>query len=429
MLESVRSRSGPGEDPERESVVVPAIGTASSVYCLRSLSRRGVHTIAASEQDSPPAFWSRHCDETESLPSFRDDVVAYKNGLLALARRPDVRAITPLREIDVYVLARYRDEFEEHLRHVWPTTEMLRITHDRVSLMDAAERAGVDVAETKVLGDVEDWGRDWIVKPRYAVLVDEYVDEYAPSDYGAGVNTLYFEPGDEPDAERVREDMGHEPIAQERVSGEEYAFWAMYDRGEALATCQKVQTRSVTYAGGSSVYRETVSIPALREAGKALLDHLDWHGPGCVQFIRDDETGEFKLIEVNPRLWGSVTCAIHAGRDFPYYYWQLATGEPVEVDEAYEVGVGTHQLSGEAVHLYNVLAHDNPVVDPPRFSTRAWEIAKSLYDQPNFDYLSREDPGPFLRECLNNADKFTGRLRDALTVGSDGVSVPSSASR
>jgi predicted ATP-grasp superfamily ATP-dependent carboligase len=394
------------------SVVVPAVNAASSVCCLRSLGRRGIHTIAVSEMDSPPAFWSRYADETVTIPSYTDDVVAYKDGLLSLAQRDDVRAIATFREIDAYVLAKYQDEFADHVEPTWPPMEMLRTAHDRVRLVEAAAEAGVGVPETKLLADVDDWDREWIVKTRYGVLTGDYVDSFSEREYDTASDVVYPDPGVEPDQKRLREEMRHDPIVQSYVPGEEYAVWALYDHGDPVATCLKRQVRAYKYEGGTSVCRETIEMPDLEAAGRTLLDHLDWHGPASVQFMRDAETGEFKLLEINPRFWVSLSCAVRAGLDFPYYFWAMATDQQVPTDEAPEIGVATHLLRGEMVHLHSVLRGANPHVDPPAFRTRAWEVAKSLYDQPNFDYLVLDDPAPFVRDMLNVVDSvaFSGSM-------------------
>ena len=59
--------------------------------------------------------------------------------------------------------------------------------------------------------------------------------------------------------------------------------------------------------------------PELDSIGRALLDELDWHGLASVQFIEDATTDEYKLMEINSRFWASVSCAVKAGLDFPYY--------------------------------------------------------------------------------------------------------------
>ncbi|MDQ2052556.1 ATP-grasp domain-containing protein [Natronolimnohabitans sp. A-GB9] len=395
----------------QESVVVPAIAP-SSVACIRSLSRRGVRTIAVSETETAPEFASRYCDESYVVPDPADDFVGYRDALLGLAKRSDVAAIAPIRDEDVWTLSRYRSAFADHLRPLWPTLETLRTVYDRTQLIEAASTAGVAVPETQPLEAVDDWNRESIVKPRYVVLTDEFVDGVSPTELVHPGSVRFLEPGREPDRDAIREELGHEPIVQEYVSGPEYALWALYDRGDPVATCQKRQLRGYTYAGNTSVARQTTSIPALERAGRAILDALDWHGPASVQFVRNEATGEFTLLEINPRFWVSVSCPVQAGVDFPYYFWQLAREQPVSTPSTYETDVATHLIRGELLHVSSVLREDNPLVEPPPLSAAIWEVATSIARQPNFDYLRAEDPLPFVYDTYNTVREGLSLLAD-----------------
>jgi predicted ATP-grasp superfamily ATP-dependent carboligase len=402
----------PMGEQEGDSVLVPAVDAPSPTACLRSLGRRGVKTIAFSERKNATAFASRYCDEVVVVPSPADDVSRYKDALLTLAQRDDVRTIIPMREENIYVLSKYRDEFGEHVAPFWPTFETLRDVHDRVRLIDAAEEAGVPVPETQLLDNVDNWSRELIAKSRYSVLTNDYVDSIPPSKTTKGGSTRYLQPNQEPDLEALRDEMGHDPIVQEYVPGTEYALWALYDHGDPVATCQKHQIRAFSYAGGTSIFRETIYRSELERLGRALLDHLDWHGFASVQFKRDANTGEFKLMEINPRVWVSIACAIRAGVDFPYYYWRLAGGRPVQITRQYEEGVATHRIGGEAMYLYSVLYEDNPFVDPPPFHEALGDVVTSFGTQPHFDYLKLEDCRPFARDLVN---WITRQINDSQT--------------
>lgn len=384
-----------------ESVLVPAVTAPSSVWCLRSLGRRDVHTIAAGHRATAPAFASKYCDESVVVPSPTDDLLAYKDSLLSIAERPDVRAITPMRESDVYVLSKYREEFADHVATPWPTFETLRMAHDRERLFETAADADVPMPETWPLDEVPDWDRDLIVKARYAILADAYLPELSPREVLDPGKTRYLESGAEPDIERIRSEMHHVPIVQEYVAGTEYTFRALYDHGEPVVTSQKRLLRGMKYPRGPSIYHEAVDIPELAAVGRRLLDRLDWHGLASVGFLRDRHTGEFKLLEINPRFWSSLPCDHHAGADYPYYYWQLANGEADDIDVTYSPGSRSHLLRGELVHLHSVLFEEYPLVEKPRFGDTVVDVLSSLVRHPRFDYLSLDDPGPFLRDTRN----------------------------
>jgi predicted ATP-grasp superfamily ATP-dependent carboligase len=388
---------------ESPSVVVPAVGAASSTAVLRSLGPRGVHTIAVSEQDRPPAFASKYCDEAVRVPDPATDLLGYADALLSLARREDVRAITPMREEDVYVLAQYRGTFDDHITPLWPTADQLDAVQDRERMYALAEELDIPMPETALLSEVEDWERELIVKGRYAILTEENGADVPPAALRSPPKTLFLESGATPDCERIRSEMGHDPIVQEYVRGTEYTFRGVFDHGEPVATSLKQLVRGIKYPRGPSICHRAASEPALEAHGLRLLDHLDWHGVASVGFIEDADTGEFKLMEVNPRFWSNLPMDVQAGVDTPYYYWRLATGGADGVDPSYRAGTTTHLLRGELVHLHSVLAEEYPLAERPSAARTTWDILTSVTTHPNFDYLSRDDPGPFVRDLANTA--------------------------
>ncbi len=79
--------------------------------------------------------------------------------------------------------------------------------------------------------------------------------------------------------------------------------------------------------GGASSYRRSINPPAamLQDAEK-LLTALNWHGVAMVEF-KIDAKGQHWLMEINPRLWGSLALSLDAGVDFPLGLLKIARGE------------------------------------------------------------------------------------------------------
>ena len=388
------------------SIVVPAVTVPSTDACLRSLSPRGVHTIVVSDDPTAKSFCSRYCDEAVLVPDPTTNLETYADALLALARRDDVRTIVPVREPDIFVLSKYRESFAEHIATPWPTLETLRRVHDRVRLAEAADAAGVPVPDTRPLEDVETIETPSIVKSRYNLLVDEYVDSVPPDQVQQSKTVEHLQRGTTPNVAHLRETFGHDPIVQEFVPiEEEYMVGALYDHGELLASVQHRQLRGASYTGGGGVYRESVFDDDLQEAAQALLEELEWHGLACIEYMRHPETGEFYLTEINPRMWTSLSANVQMGADFPHYYWQLATGRADEIEAGYDLDVGCHYLKGELTYLLSLLREESDLVDRPSFPATVREIARSCYEQPTFDVLSRDDPCPFLQDALTTLDR------------------------
>ena len=62
-----------------------------------------------------------------------------------------------------------------------------------------------------------------------------------------------------------------------------------------------------------------------------------------VEFRRCSRTGEFYLLEINPRFWGSLPLSEAAGVNFPALYYRSARGEAVRAED-YAIGVRSRLL-------------------------------------------------------------------------------------
>jgi len=69
---------------------------------------------------------------------------------------------------------------------------------------------------------------------------------------------------------------------------------------------------------GPSAFAKVYNDVRLEELGLRLLSRLKWNGVAMVEFKKVIEEGDYRLMEINPRLWGSLDLSIAAGIDFPY---------------------------------------------------------------------------------------------------------------
>lgn len=376
------------------AVVVPVVSAGSSVECFRSFGRRGIPTVGVSDRPFGASSRSKYCDETVAVPDPEEDLAGYARALLDVARRPDVATVVPLRELDVHALATRREEFAEHVAAPWPGPDAFESVRDRYRLYEHARRADVAVPDTAPVDEWDGWDDVTVVKSRYSVMERNGGKFYA--------HPRFFRGETAPDGEAIEsmaDEMNHVPMAQEYVPGDrEHGFYAICDEGEPKVTFQHRRVRSYSYTGGASTYRESVRIPELAAAGTRLLRELNWHGPAMVEFKHDPRTDELKLMEVNPRFWGSLPLSRAAGLDFPYRYYQLAAGELDRVADTYEAGVGCHILRGEISYLVSILTEEYDHVDPPPFLPAVRDVLSSIVAEPQFDYLDLDDPLPFVHD-------------------------------
>lgn len=109
-----------------------------------------------------------------------------------------------------------------------------------------------------------------------------------------------------------------------RGAGISYIRW---NRPPLLEFFGHRRVREYPISGGASTSREpwVCDSHPMNAALRSVLERLDWHG--VVMFeLKETAGGEFKLLEANPRFWGSVPLAMANGVDFPALLCRAALG-------------------------------------------------------------------------------------------------------
>jgi len=328
------------------SVVITWSEGRSALCAIRSLGRKRVRTIAISSVPGAMGFYSRYSAERCLVPSYATDLLHYRDSLFSLSKRSDVLTIMPFTEADAYVLCTWRDAFEKHVQPMWVSKETFELVSDRMKLFSLAESLEIPTPKTRLMSEWDDWSSPCIIKSRYSIVQRENGLFYG------GVRIV--DPQKKPDYESTKRSMMHEPLVQEFVDGDEYGFFALFNEGRLRAKLQHRRLLSMSYSGGASVLRTTVYNEKLDELGLRILRALKWHGPAMVEFKFDREEREFKLMEINPRFWGSLNLGLCAGVDFPYLYYQVAKDGDCESILRYKTNVSSHYSLGIALHLLSV---------------------------------------------------------------------------
>jgi predicted ATP-grasp superfamily ATP-dependent carboligase len=94
--------------------------------------------------------------------------------------------------------------------------------------------------------------------------------------------------------------------------------------------------REYPATGGASSCAESFYDSKLEDYGRRMLDSLNWHGVAMVEFRCDSRDGEYKLMEINPKFWGSLDLALAAGADFPGDLCHMALGETLPFVDDYQ---------------------------------------------------------------------------------------------
>jgi predicted ATP-grasp superfamily ATP-dependent carboligase len=83
---------------------------------------------------------------------------------------------------------------------------------------------------------------------------------------------------------------------------------------------------------------ETVDEPAVIEPSVRMLEAMKFTGVVEIEFKHDARDGQYKLLDINPRVWGWHSLGGRAGVDFSYLLWLQACGAAVP-DSRPQIGV------------------------------------------------------------------------------------------
>lgn len=182
---------------------------------------------------------------------------------------------------------------------------------------------------------------------------------------------------------RSEASYGGKPALQEIIQGPAYSVGGLFHEGRPLRLCAHRKLLTYPPAGGVTVRGITERPQALLEEAVKAFSALRYTGLGHAEFIRDERDAKFKFIEINPRVWGSIGIAEHAGVDLFGPYQALARGVAVEPDLHYEEGIVYHRFSAE---LQLIL----------RTPLRLAGFLKDAIDPRVTSDFTWSDPGPYL---------------------------------
>jgi carbamoyl-phosphate synthase large subunit len=117
-------------------------------------------------------------------------------------------------------------------------------------------------------------------------------------------------------------------IVQQYIPGEEYNVAALGDGRGNLAGALAMRKMMITDKG-KGWCGVAIDNPELIRICEAVVGALRWRGPLEVEILRGTKTGEYFVIEINPRFPAWIHLTAGAGLNLPYFAVRLALGMPL----------------------------------------------------------------------------------------------------
>jgi len=322
------------------TVLVTCGHTRAGLAGVRGLGRAGQAVAVGAPQRPALAMWSRYATTTLLLP----DAVAEARrfaGVVAdeLGGRGAEGALAGT-DGALWALSRFRDDLPERARALLPPHDAVVVALDRAALRDRARALAVPAVPTwridskddvepvmlKLQHQVADEGGrlSAILRPIVPVIEREDGTRRAAASIpvesvGAMRRLLYG-----------RTDLTDGGCLVElRPEGDYLGYGAVCRQGEVVAEVFQERLRERGDLSGVSTLARTIEPDDdVRRTAQALLRGLKFHGPCLVELTRGED-GIARVVNVIPRLWGSMGLALAAGVNVPWLAVRVARGEDV----------------------------------------------------------------------------------------------------
>jgi|GEM_PF-1036646 len=322
------------------TVLVTCGHTRAGLATVRGLGHAGVAVAVGAPMRPALAMWSRYATTTVLLPDAAAEARRFAATVAEeLVGRQAVGAFAAT-DAAIWALSRFRAALPESALAFLPPHDAVVFALDRSALRDRARALGVAAVPTWRIdtgADVEpvllrlqrevataDGRLSALVRPIVPAIEREdgtrRVAAAIPVESIGATRRLLYE----------REDLVDSGcIIELRPPGDYLGYGAVCDRGEVVAEVFQERLRERDDLSGVSTLARTIPVDeAMRHAGRTLLRGLNYHGPCLIEFTRGSD-GVVRLVNLMPRLWGSLGLAIRAGLDVPWLMLRVARGDAV----------------------------------------------------------------------------------------------------
>lgn len=362
-------------------VLVTDAQMRSSLAVIRSLGKKGVYVIAGDETRFTTGFFSKYCKERVVYPSptkYPDRFVEY---LIQLIKLEQFDVIFPVADACLKPIMDNWEEISKYTKIALPNREIFMKGYDKGLTLKIAIENGLPCPKTFFISDIRELNDNIKDNLEYPVVIKPRI-----SSGSRGVKICNSWEELDINFKKISSNYGKLLIQEYIPYGGELGVYTLFNHeSEPKNVTVQKRIRSYPVSGGPSTLRKTIKNEISNQAIETafnLLKIMNWECVGMVEFRVDSRDNSLKLMEVNPRFWGSLQLSILAGVDFPYRLYKMITDGDIDENLNYKENTYCRWLlPGDILWYLN---------SPNKLKN----IKKLLNFSNPDDILSWSDPGP-----------------------------------
>jgi predicted ATP-grasp superfamily ATP-dependent carboligase len=298
-----------------------------SLSAIRSLGKAGYQVSVMGDSVFTTGFWSRYTYRRFTAPTAAQDPEGFGQALIATLSKLQRPVLLPMEDPTLMWVSKHRGQLSALADFLLPSEEALEIAQDKGRTFRLAESLGLLAPKTWEPKAPDEFAELVAARPIGLFVVKPR--------HGTGSSGVVY------GEKRSKEEwLAHwktygPMLVQERIPSHGHAQGVsllMDAKGECVAAFAHERITQYPISGGPSTDRRSIHAPELVSQSIALLKALKWKGVAMVEWKLDPMDGNRpKLLEINPRFWGSLELAVRSGVDFPVLYARAARGEKLPI--------------------------------------------------------------------------------------------------
>lgn len=301
-------------------VLVLGEDTNAFLATIRSFGRYGLEVHAAWCPLDAAALKSRYIKKVHAVPPYRAESDDWVRAFQCILRNQQFDLVLALTDNTILPFQLRRNEFESLANFCLLPDDVYRICVDKGETYKLAVKEGVPVPRQRTVRNLdealkcaEEFGYPLVLKPRQSAIGENL-----------SVRQAVRKARNERELLELAEMIGQAGLlVQENFLGKGVGVEVLCKEGQVLTSFQHERVHEPMMGGGST-YRKSVPLDdAMHAATCRLMNALRYTGVAMVEFKKNSVTGEWILVEINARFWGSLPLSIAAGVDFPRYLYEM----------------------------------------------------------------------------------------------------------
>ena len=364
-----------------------------SLPLAKAFKHQGCRVTALCESRFDVSYVSRYVDHKILGICDSSDEQGTADQVFELIKTGEFNLVVPTTDFSAMILSKYKERYLPFCKIASNDWEVFQVAMDKNQTMRICSEIGLPCPLTFFgidnLEEIRGLQFPIVMKPKigYGAIGFHIVNNQKElDDLFAGINS-----------QEICNYVFQEYIPQTDLQYECAMF--MDDHNEAKTALVFSKNRWFPIEGGSSTLNITVDRPDIIESCKKLLQSINWRGAADIDLIQDPRDDKAKIMEINPRVSGSVKIAFIAGVDQAKQMIELAEGKQVTEYKDYKLGLRLRCIQTDLLWF---------IKSKNRFKSKPnWFSIRKTKDQ----IFSLTDPLPFFAFSIHGIFNYRDEMK------------------